>query len=177
MCAGPELFLHLDDCWGALQADDDDPQGNIGDIYYFSKCSKPKQPDTYKLYWFTVADDGESLELQGWSDSQDQGWLPDWRTAIVPKLRKLAVTVLDNTPHILGWADQVVSPDSFTVHVSVKTRPSLKSIAAGSYYILMRTATPPQSIPDQVKPGETSRRTRLSVQSATETRSWSCVMI
>ena len=109
MCEGPELLYDLNEGWGALQVDNDDPQGNIGDIYYFTKGSKPKEASSWRLYWYTKTEDGQSLELQGWNLSVDQGWLPTWSTNIVPYLRRLAVTVLDNIPHTLGWADEVLS--------------------------------------------------------------------
>ena len=152
MCEGPELLYHCNEGWGALQVDDDDPEGNIGDIYYFTKCGKPNEVKNWKLYWYIKTDDGESLELQGWSDSRDQGWRSDWPTSIVPKLRKLAVTVLDNTPHVLDWASEVLSPSSFTVPVSAKTRPSIESLAGCNYYSHMHRADPPLEIPEQIKP-------------------------
>ena len=175
MCEGPEMLLHSDDCWGALQVDDDDPEGNIGDIYYFTKCGKPKQVDSWKLYWFVRADDGETLDLQGWSDSQDQGWPLNWRTDIVSKLRSLAVTVLDITPHILGWADEVVSPNSFLIHVSVKNRHSIEATAGGSFYSLMRKPTPPKAIPDHVKPNWSSvnhKLRRLALEPLSALNDW-----
>ena len=116
----PERLYDLNEGWGALQVDNDDPQGNIGDIYYFTKGRKPREASSWRLYWYTKTEDGQSLELQGWNLSVDQGWLPTWATNIVPHLRRLAVTVLDNIPHTLGWADEVLSPDCFSIPTSAK---------------------------------------------------------
>ena len=66
-------------------------------------------------------------------------------------MARLAVTVLDNTPHILGWADEVVSPDSFAVPVSAKNTPTLERLAGSKFYSAMANAPPPETVPYTVK--------------------------
>ena len=148
MNEGPELLFHLDSGWGATQPDDDDPDGPIGDIYYFVKRT-PKDPANWLLYWYERADDGQSLFIQGCSETAGQGWSSDWVTTLLPSLRRLAVTILDNTPHVLGWSDEVLSPDSFVVPVSPKNRPSIERLVGLAYYnILDRIKTDKRIEPD-----------------------------
>ena len=152
MCAGPTPMqaTQITEGWGAMYLSDIDPDDDsIGDIYYLSKGRKPKSPEAWKIYWYGRADDGESLELLGDNTSAGQGWTADWRDTIVPNLRKLAVTVLDNTPHIIGWASEVLSPDIFCIPTN--RAPSLERLVGTSFYSKMEKNPPTNDAPETVK--------------------------
>ena len=152
MCAGPGSLssTQVAEGWGANYISDTDPNDSpIGDIYYLSKGGKPKTADYWKLYWYGTADDGESLELLGNNETPGQGWEANWKTAIVPNLRKLAVTVIDNSPHILGWADEVISPDIFTIPTTLA--PSLERLVGTKFYSKMEKNPPMIDVPELVK--------------------------
>ena len=151
MCAGPDTFAsaEVQEGWGAVDISDFDSDDPIGDIYYLSKGGKPKVTDNWKLYWYGKADDGESLELLGNNDSPGQDWGPNWKTVIVPKLRKLAVSVLDNTPHIIGWADEIMTPDTFSIPTF--RAPSLERLVGTKFYNKMEKNPPLSEVPEIIK--------------------------
>ena len=150
MAPGIESIAESDRGWAATEAPDTDSlTGNIGDIYYFDKGRSPKDPRSWHLYWFQVADDGASLLAQGW-DMDPTGWSPDWRSSLLPNLRPIAVSVIDGTPRLLGWADEVLSPMNFTVPTP-KPKPMELAIGA-SYYSLLRLGTPYTALPERPRP-------------------------
>ena len=122
--------------------------GNIGDIYYFDKGKKPKDLNSWHLYWFEVADDNTTLFIQGWN--LDPGWPKDWRSSLLPNLRPLAVSTVSGSPRLIGWADDSLSTLNFTVPTPKPK--SLELIICADYYYLFKLGSSTSMIPSSIKP-------------------------
>jgi hypothetical protein len=152
MAPGPPDFVKIQHGWGATEAPEGDPDP-VADVYYFDKTSqKGTTSEHWNLYWYGVADDGITLYLQGYNRSLDQGWAPDWITSILPSMRPISVTLLTGTPRMIGWSDEYISPATFIVPVSKKSRPTIEEIVGSGYYLPLHAGTHPNDIPDPIKP-------------------------
>jgi len=149
MAAGPESIGDFLRGWCATEAPDSDPQtGNLGDIYYFDRGNKLDDRNKWRLYWFEIADDGCSLFPQGWSS--DPNWPSDWKHSLLPNLGPLAVSIIDNTPKILGWADETLSPLTFSI--PTQKPKSIESLVGASYYALFKAGIHFSLLPENTKP-------------------------
>jgi exonuclease III len=94
--------------WAAIQYEPeghDEHQPLIGDIYYIPT---PAKGEVLNILYF---EDREGI-LTYISNSRDSDW-GDWQTQILEQLRPLEVSCVSGHPRVLGWADQIITNNTF----------------------------------------------------------------
>jgi exonuclease III len=120
--------------WAAIQYEPeghDEYQPLIGDIYYIPI---PDKGELSIMYF----EDREGI-LTYVSTSKNSNW-GDWQTQILPNLRPLEVSCVSGHPRVLGWADQIITNNTFQFPVErgpKETPKTIETVVASATYTLL----------------------------------------